>query len=99
MENKYEYDEDHAVEAMIAALGVPATDELRDCALETIDLIFDFYDNNDGLAIDNYNDDDADLIAAYVAERFKRQPATAELSAGQIKAMVVAELEYEDSLI
>lgn len=54
MENKYEYDEDHAVEAMLAALGVPATDELRDCALETIDLIFDFYDNNDGLAIDNY---------------------------------------------
>ena len=45
------------------------------------------------------DDDDANSIADYVKAQLAKSPAALPLSAGQIEAMVKAELDYEDSII
>lgn len=95
-----EYDEDEAVKLMCAAAGLSG-DEATDAAFEVLDIIYDYYDANGELEIDAEGGDDdcAAPISDYVAAQLAKSPAAMALSTEQIAKMVIAELEYEDSII
>lgn len=94
-----EYDEDSAVRAMAAASGLTAAeDDIYDLACEVLDLIFDYYESNDGLDLDNDADDDADAITDYALAHLDT-PAPCGADRDAIARMVQAELDYEHSLL
>ena len=93
-----EYDEDEAIALMKNALGPaePADEDIY----QVLDLIFDYYDENGELDIDADADDETDIddmtdfIAGYLKGKSK-----SSLTREQIKTLILAEIEYEDSLI
>lgn len=94
-----EFDEEEAVRLMCAAATIAPG---SNAAYEVLDLIYDFYDDNDCLDVDsadNAPDDDIAAIAAYVQAQLAKKPAEEPLTPAQIAAMVEAEVNYEDSLI
>lgn len=93
-----EYDEDEAISLMGRALGADAPTEGD--IYQVLDLIFDYYDENGELDIDADADDDTDVddMVSFIAKYLKGK-SNAELSTAQIKAMVLAEIAYEDSLL
>lgn len=94
-----EFDEDEAIKLMCEAAALSGA-EAADAACEVLDIIYDYYDANGELDIDAQDDDDdASAIADYVKAQLAKSPAAMPLSAGQIEAMVKAELDYEDSII
>lgn len=80
------------------ALGpaAPADEDIY----QVLDLIFDYYDENGELDIDADADDETDIddmtdfIAGYLKGKSK-----SSLTREQIKTLILAEIEYEDSLI
>lgn len=94
-----EYDENKAVEFINSRLNgkeYPA-DEL----LNVIDMIWDYYESNGMLEIDDEDDEpDEDLagqLVDYVKKMLQRD-AEANVDAADVPAIVKAELDYEDSL-
>jgi len=93
-----EYDEDEAIALMKSALGpeAPADEDIY----QVLDLIFDYYDENGELDINADADDETDIdemtdfIAGYLKGKSK-----SSLTREQIKALVLAEVGYEDSLL
>lgn len=93
-----EYDEDEAIAMMGKALGADAPSE--EDIYQVLDLIFDYYDENGELDIDADADEDTDIdeMVSYIARYLKGKSSTV-LSPAQIKALVLAEIAYEDSLL
>lgn len=93
-----EYDEDEAIAMMRKALGADAPSE--EDIYQVLDLIFDYYDENGELDIDADADEDTDIdeMVSYIARYLKGKSSTV-LSPAQIKALVLAEIAYEDSLL
>lgn len=93
-----EYDEDEAIAKMGKALGADAPSE--EDIYQVLDLIFDYYDENGELDIDADADEDTDIddMVSYIARYLKGKSSTV-LSPAQIKALVLAEIVYEDSLL
>lgn len=97
-----EFDEKEAIEAMMAPLSADRRD--YDATCEVLDIIFDYYDENGDLDIDFDEDEDdaeADVeeIAAYTAKVLGKSPADVDFTIDEIKAMIKAEIEYENSLL
>lgn len=93
-----EYDEDEAIAIMGKALGADAPSE--EDIYQVLDLIFDYYDENGELDIDADADEDTDIdeMVSYIARYLKGKSSTV-LPPAQIKALVLAEIAYEDSLL
>lgn len=93
-----EYDEDEAIAMMGKALGADAPSE--EDIYQVLDLIFDYYDENGELDIDADADEDTDIdeMVSYIA-RYLKGKSSAVLSPAQIKALVLAEIAYEDNLL
>lgn len=93
-----EYDEDEAIAMMGKSLGADAPSE--EDIYQVLDLIFDYYDENGELDIDADADEDTDIdeMVSYIA-RYLKGKSSAVLSPAQIKALVLAEIAYEDSLL
>lgn len=93
-----EYDEDEAIAVMKNALGpaAPADEDIY----QVLDLIFDYYDENGELDIDADADDETDIddMTDFIAGYLKGKSKTS-LTREQIKTLILAEIEYEDSLI
>lgn len=94
-----EFDEDSAVRAMAAAAALSAPDDdVYDLGCEVLDLIFDYYEDNDGLDFDNDDDDDPAAITDYVISHLD-SPIPCGADSNAIARMVQAELDYEQSLL
>ncbi|MDE6120244.1 MAG: hypothetical protein K2F63_00490 [Muribaculaceae bacterium] len=93
-----EFNENDAVSLMTAVLSPERRDE--DAVTEVLDLIFDCYDDNGQLDLDDDSDDlEAEAIAAYVSEMLKKNPPAVHFTHNEVLAMVNAELNYEESLL
>lgn len=93
-----EYNENDAVSAMAGAVALDRRDE--DAITEILDLIFDCYDENGLLDLDDEADDiEADAIADYVRKMLRKNPPEVNFTDEEIRAMVEAELDYEESLL
>lgn len=93
-----EYNENDALSAMAAAVAPDRRDE--DAITEILDLIFDCYDENGMLDLDDDDDDiEADVIAEYVGKMLRKNPPEINFTDDEIRAMVEAELDYELSLL
>lgn len=96
------YDEDKAVELINKALTEQGRAAYNnDEILNIIDMIWDFYEENGMLDVDDETDDEEDVaaeLADYIARMLKKdRESTIELA--DIATIVNAELDYEDSLI
>lgn len=96
------YDEDKAVELINKALVAQGRAAYNnDEILNIIDMIWDFYEENGMLDVDDEADDEEDIaseLADYIARMLKKdKESTVELA--DIETIVKAELDYEDSLI
>lgn len=96
------YDEDKAVELINKALTEQGRATYNnDEILNIIDMIWDFYEENGMLDVDDETDDEEDIaaeLADYIARMLKKdKESTIELA--DIATIVNAELDYEDSLI
>jgi len=93
-----EYDEDEAITLMSKALGADAPSD--EDIYQVLDLIFDYYDENDQLEIDVEGDDETDIeeMVDFIAGYLKGK-SEASFTREQIKALVLAEIAYEDSLL
>lgn len=93
-----DFDETQAVNFINSRLGnkkYPA-DEI----LNIIDMIWDFYESNGMLEIDDDNDEDEDIeesLVEYVTKMINRDK-DANVNVEDIPAIVAAELDYEESL-
>lgn len=92
-----EYDESSAVDYINSRLKnkYPA-DEL----LNIIDMIWDYYESNGMLEIDDEDDEDEDLeqqLVDYVKKMLSRD-AEAQVDVADVEDIVKAELDYEESL-
>lgn len=99
-----EYDEDEAVKYMKDALsGDEANLYDDDEILNLIDIIWDFYNMNGLLDIDNEDDDEDDesLIDEIVdyARRTLQKDKHSKLNPDHLSQLISAEIEYENSLI
>ncbi len=93
-----EYNENEALSAMAAVLTPERRDE--DAITEVLDLIFDCYDENGMLDLDDDADDmEADAITDYVRKMLRKNPPEIDFTDDEIRAMVEAELGYEESLL
>lgn len=92
-----DYDEQEAVSLMMKASGMEASETLEDAVYEILDLIYDYYDDNDDADIDT--DDDPEAIAAYVGAKLAKNGPEITFTAAQLQAIVKAEIDYELSLI
>ena len=95
-----EFDENDAVKAMAAVLTPDRRDE--DAVFEVLDLIFEFFEQNGLTDIDLSDDDDDEVsndeIVAFVAHQLKKRPASTDFTEEEIRALVDAETEYEETL-
>lgn len=93
-----EYDEDEAIALMGKAIAPDTVSD--DEVYQVLDLIFDYYDENGELDIDAEADDDTDIeeMVDFIAKYLKGKSKSA-LTKDQIKALVLAEIAYEDSLL
>lgn len=101
MENNY--DESQLIDLINAALtgqGRPAYTE--DQLINVIDMIWDYYEENGMLEIDDDTDDDDTDIAAdlcdYVGRMLKKDKDSG-IDPADIATIVDTELQYEDSLL
>ena len=95
-----EFDEDEAVAAMRRVLTADGSSENDDNVLfEILDLIYDAYDELDMLDPDSDADEDTELeeTSRYV-EKYLRKSGNV-MSYAMIKALVAAEMDYEQSLV
>ncbi len=98
-----QFDETKAVKSINDALvGAGRQPYHEDEILNVIDMIWDYYEENGLLDIDDDFDDEDEDIAAdlcdYIA-RMLRKDKAAEIAFEDIPTIVDAELAYEDSLI
>jgi len=99
-----QYDENEAVDFINKALeknGRTAYDE--DEILNVIDMIWDYYEENGLLEIDDdfEADEDEDIsgeLCDYIKRMLRKDPH-APISPDDIQTIVEAELEYEDSVL
>lgn len=98
-----EFDENKAVEWInraLTAAGRPAYD--HDQVLNVVDMIWDFYEENGLLDIDNVEDEsDEDIepeLIDYVT-RMLRKDSGANVAPEDVPIMVRAEIDYEDSVL
>lgn len=98
------YDENEAVEFINNTLrerGIATYDE--DEILNVIDMIWDYYEENGLLDIDDdFEADEDEDISSELCDYIKRmlkKDKHAVIKADDISAIVEAELEYEDSLL
>lgn len=93
----HEFDETEAIDFINSRLKTPyPADEI----LNIIDMIWDYYETNGMLELDDDNDEPDDLpqlLADYVRIMLKKDPE-AQVNDTDIPAIVNAELEYEQSL-
>ncbi|MBD5220364.1 MAG: hypothetical protein HDS72_09080 [Bacteroidales bacterium] len=96
-----EFNEADAVRAMAAAVAPEHRND--DAITEVLDLIFDGYEENGLLDIDADDnvslDDDAEVVTDYVCRMLRKNPSEVNFSDDEIRAMVEAELDYEESLL
>lgn len=95
-----EYDEFKAAAAMRAAVaGAEVYDD--DQLINLIDIIFDYYDENGDLEIDNESDNDDDDIEAMTeyAVGILAKDKGNRIAKDHIRPLIEAEIEYELSLI
>ena len=96
-----DYDENEAIEAMIATLAADRRNE--EVVFEILDLIYSFYEENGDLDInmDDEDDDEPDMaeIVAYISKQLRRHRAAVDFSEEEIEAMVKAEYGYQESLL
>lgn len=91
-----EFDEEQAVDAMANAIVYKDID--RDYLYQVLDLIFDYDEENGHLDIENDEDEDIDAIVAYIIKYLAKEKDI-DLTAEEIRALVEAELAYEESLL
>ncbi len=91
-----EFDEEQAVDAMAAAIEFKEID--RDYLYQVLDLIFDYDEENGHLDIENDEDEDIDAIVAYITKYLAKEKDI-DLNADEIRALVEAEIAYEESLL
>ena len=92
-----EYDENEAVDFINARLGkkYPADD-----LLNVIDMIWDYYESNGLLEIDDEEDEEEDIeqqLVEYVRKMLTKDE-DADIDLEDVADIVNAELDYEDSL-
>ncbi len=94
-----EFDENEAVTKMMESCE-PATVNENDVC-EVLDLIFDYYEENGELDIDAEGDEEIDTedIALYVEKYLRKNGAPEAFTPEQIRSMIKAEIDYEDSLL
>ena len=95
-----EFDEDEAVAAMRRVLTADGGSENDDNVLfEILDLIYDAYDELDMLDPDSDADEDTELeeTSRYVEKYLRKSGNT--MPYAMIKALVAAEMDYEQSLV
>lgn len=98
-----EYDEDKAIDTMRQALPEGAANYSDDQLLNVIDMIWDFYEENGLLEIDddeqNEINQDAllDDLIGYVRRMLKKDKGS-NIAQEHVEALVHAEIDYENSL-
>lgn len=98
------YDENDAVKAINAALQAKGLQVYpEDELLNVIDMIWDYYDENGLLDIDDdfEADEDEDIqseLVDYIMRMLKKDKGSA-IRLADVPDIVCAELEYEDSLL
>ena len=96
-----EFDEKEAVKAMRASLSPEASSRCNDDELlNVIDIIWDWYEDNGLLDIDTEADDEdvnVEKLVAYVRKTLAKDPLSPILP-DEIEPLVIAELQYEQSL-
>lgn len=98
------YDENMAVAAINTALLTSGRKSYpEDEILNVIDMIWDYYEENGLLDLDDddLDDDDSDIaeeLADYVARMLKKDKE-AQISLDDVRIIVDAELDYENSII
>lgn len=97
-----EYDENEAVKAMREALNeTGAATYSDDDLLNLVDIIWDFYEINGLLDIDN-DDDGPDISSEDIADyarRMLKKDKEANIMADDVLPLIEAEIAYEDSLL
>lgn len=96
-----EYIEAEALKAMAAVLAPGRPDQTA----HILELIFDYYDEHGDLdwdldkSIDEEETDDVDAMTEYVRTYMPRLKVEADYTDDELRAMINAELAYEESLI
>lgn len=98
-----EFDESDAIKAMSAVLAPERADE--DAVFEVLDLIFEYYDEEGltDISLDDEDNDDIDpdveAVTDYVMKQLRRHRASVDFTVDEVKAMVEAEMAYEETLL
>lgn len=96
------YDEDKAVEIINHALSEAGrTPYQNDEILNVIDMIWDYYEENGMLDVDDESDNDEDIasdLIDYIGRMLKKDRQST-IAIADVPTIVKAELDYEDSLI
>lgn len=90
-----EFNEEEAIKYIISKLGEAYARTDEDEILNVIDIIWDYYDENGLLDLDNDEDTDVDSLMAYCKKTLAKDPGC-PFSTDEIERIVMAELEYED---
>lgn len=97
-----EFDEQKAIEFIKQRLSeANRTNYDDDEILNVIDIIFDYYEDNDMLDIDLDDDDDEEStnqLIQHVVKMLTKDPYT-QIVAEDVDCIVRAELEYEQSIV
>lgn len=96
-----EFDEKEAIKTMRCALASESSARYDDDELlNVIDIIWDWYDDNGLLDIDSEADDDEVNVAVLVAHvrKMLAKDKLSPIAPDDIEPLVVAELQYEQSL-
>lgn len=93
-----EFNEDEAIKYIISKLGEAYAGTDEDEILNVIDIIWDYYDENGLLDLDNDQDTDVDELLAYCKKTLAKDPGC-PFSTDEIERIVMAELEYEDKTL
>lgn len=98
-----EYDENEAIKAMREALETNgAATYTDDDLLNLVDIIWDFYEINGLLDIDNDDDGAADISSEDIADyarRMLKKDKGANIKPDDVLPLIEAEIAYEDSLL
>lgn len=102
MNNPYSYDEDRAVAFIRETLPAEYRDTYSDDEiLYVVDCIWDYYEKNGMLSLDNLDSDDELLDVAALVSYVKKEIAKineVEIAPNHIEPIVKGELAYEESL-
>jgi len=92
-----EFNEDDAINYILSQLGPDYAGTDEDEILNIIDIIWDYYDENHLLDLDNDDDLDADDLIAHV-KKVTAKDRGCPFSADEVERIVRAELEFEDQM-